>query len=110
MQWYNTTYVGGCKPEPKTAWLLKIYCIAGAHTAVLSRVQSLCVEYSAVDRAERFFFSQTYLKLSKVQASSLTFCSFPQRILTPYAKNSIVYSEHLTVSPCSLLPCCSCGW
>lgn len=24
MQWYNTTYVGGCKPEPKTAWFLKI--------------------------------------------------------------------------------------
>lgn len=56
MQWYNTTYVGGCKPEPKTAWLLKIHCIAGAHTAVPSRVQSLCVEYSAVDEAKRFFF------------------------------------------------------
>lgn len=84
MQWYNTTYVGGCKPEPKTAWLLKIYCITGAHTAVPSRVQSLCVEYSAVDKAKRFFFFlQTYLKLSKVQANSLTFCSFLQRIITP---------------------------
>lgn len=56
MQWYNTTYVGGCKPEPKTAWLLKIYCISGAHTAVPSRVQTLFVEYSAVDKAKKIFF------------------------------------------------------
>lgn len=108
MQWYNTTYVGGCKPEPKTAWLLEIYCITGAHTAVPSWLHSLCGEYSAADKAKRLFFSpQTYLKLSKVQASHLAFCSFLERILTIYTKNSVVYSEHLTVSLCSLL---ICGW
>jgi len=52
-QWRNTTYVGGCKPEPKTAWLLEIRCVAGAQTAVPSRVQPLHVEYSAVDKAKR---------------------------------------------------------